>query len=145
MTYAAPDLGEIHIKLPLNLGTFNAVGTIFGGSIYAACDPWYMIILMRQLGPDYIVSDTSASIHFRKPGRGTLTARFCIEPEEVAEIKRLCETERSINRVYHVDLVNRDGEPAASVEKVLYIRKGDRSQQAQHHISRWINRMMMRV
>jgi acyl-coenzyme A thioesterase PaaI-like protein len=145
ITYIAPGLTEVHIKLSLNWRTFNAVGTIFGGSMYAACDPFFMLILMRQLGPDYIVWDKAATIHFKKPGRGTLQACFRIEPEEVEAIQKALETERSIDRVYAVDLVNESGEPAATVEKVLYIRKGDRRAQAQHPIARFFNNLMQRA
>ena len=47
----ADDFREVRVKLPLSLRTRNAVGTIFGGSLYGAVDPIYMIMLMRLLGP----------------------------------------------------------------------------------------------
>src|SRR5574341_2299897 len=87
VTYVAPEMREIHVRLSLSLQNLNALGTIFGGSLYAACDPWFVMILLRQLGPDYIVWDKAASIEFKKPGRGTLTACFAIDPAEVAEIR----------------------------------------------------------
>jgi acyl-coenzyme A thioesterase PaaI-like protein len=82
LTYIADDWHEVRIKLPLSWRTRNYVGTIYGGSMYAAVDPWYMIMLIRLLGPQYIVWDKAATIRFRKPGRGTLYARFAIEEEE---------------------------------------------------------------
>jgi len=41
----------------LHLGWFNRnyVGTHFGGSLYAMCDPYFMIMLMHNLGRDYLV------------------------------------------------------------------------------------------
>lgn len=142
LTYIGPGFSEVHVKLPLGWRTFNAVGTIFGGSMYAACDPWFMLILMRRLGPQYVVWDKAATITFKKPGRTTLTARFHIPPEEVAEIKRLLESERSVDRVYTVDLIDREGVVCATVEKVLYVRRGERDQQARNALSRWLNRWM---
>jgi hypothetical protein len=145
ITYIAPGLTEVHVKVSLSWRTFNAVGTIFGGSLYATCDPYFMIILMRQLGPDYIVWDKAASIHFKRPGRGTLRACFSIDPQEVAEIRRLLETESSVDRTYYVDLINEAGTAAASVEKVIYIRKGDRHAQMQHPFVRFFGNLMQRV
>jgi acyl-coenzyme A thioesterase PaaI-like protein len=123
LTYIADDWHEVRIKLPLSWRTRNYVGTIYGGSMYAAVDPWYMIMLIRLLGPQYIVWDKAATIRFRKPGRGTLYARFAIEEEESEAIKAALAGQPSLDRVYQVDLVDQDGVVHASVEKVLYIRR----------------------
>jgi hypothetical protein len=104
-----------------------------------------MVMLMRQLGPDYVVWDKAAAITFKKPGRSTLTACFRIKPEEVAEIRRLLETEHSLDRTYSVDLIDATDEVVATVEKVIYIRKGDRRSQASKPVARFINQMMDRV
>ena len=39
-------------------------------------DPFYMLMLMENLGRDYIVWDKAASIRFRKPGKGKVKAEF---------------------------------------------------------------------
>src|SRR5437763_12581448 len=78
VTYIASDFREVRVRLPLSWRTRNVVGTIFGGSMYGAVDPVYMIMLMRLLGRDFIVWDKAAGIRFRKPGRATLYATFKI-------------------------------------------------------------------
>jgi len=123
VTYIAGDYREVRVKLPLNWRTRNYVGTIFGGSFYGAVDPHYMIMLIKILGPGYVVWDKAATIRFKKPGRGTLYARFLISEEEIAEIRRLLETEPSIDRVYQVELKNADGVVHAVVDKTIYIRR----------------------
>src|SRR5215510_14950185 len=76
---------RVEMKLmPLNR---NIVGTHFGGSLYSMCDPWFMLILMRALGTEYIVWDKAASIQFLQPGRGTVTATFHIPQERIDEIR----------------------------------------------------------
>ena len=64
VTYIAGDLREVHVELPLSWRTRNYVGTIFGGSIYAAVDPMYMVMLIRILGREYVVWDKAATIRF---------------------------------------------------------------------------------
>ncbi len=93
VTYVAPDWQEIRIKLPLNWRTRNYVGTTFGGSIYGAVDPFYMMMLLKTLGDEYVVWDKEAEIRFKKPGRDTLYARFTITDEEIAAIRSELETE----------------------------------------------------
>ena len=87
ITYIADDYREVRIELPLSWRTRNYVGTIFGGSMYAAVDPVYMIMLIKTLGPGYIVWDKAASIRFRKPGRTKLYAHFHMPPEELDAIR----------------------------------------------------------
>ena len=123
ITYIAADWREVRIKLPLNWRTRNYVGTIYGGSMYGAVDPIYMIMLIQILGPEYVVWDKAASIRFRKPGKRTLTARFVIDEAETEAIKAALAGEKSIDRVYQIDLVDRDGVVHASVEKTIYIRR----------------------
>lgn len=123
MTYIASDWREVRVRVPLSWRTRNYVGTIFGGSLYGAADPWFMIMLIRNLGPAYTVWDKSATIRFRKPGRATLDARFVLDEAELDEIRRLLETEPSIDRVYVVELADASGTVHATVEKTIYIRK----------------------
>ena len=123
VTYISGDFREVRVKLPLSWRTRNYVGTIFGGSFYGAVDPHYMIMLIKILGPGYVVWDKAATIRFKKPGRGTLYARFEISEEEIVTIRRLLETESSTDRVYNVDLTDAAGVVHASVEKTVYIRR----------------------
>ena len=123
LTYVAPDWSEVRIELPLSRRTRNYVGTIFGGSLYGAMDPIYMIMLIHRLGPDYVVWDKAASIQFKKPGRSTLRARFEISDEELRAIRASLETQRSVDRVYTVELADAVGTVCAIVEKVIYMRR----------------------
>ena len=70
VTYIASDFREARVRLPLNWRTRNYVGTIFGGSLYGAVDPMYMILLIKILGPDYVVWDKAATIRFVSPDGG---------------------------------------------------------------------------
>ena len=123
ITYIASDWREVRIKLPLTWRTRNIVGTIFGGSMYSAIDPLYMVMLIKILGPEYVVWDKAAAIRFKRPGKSTLYARFLLTEEEVAAIKAAAGTAQSIERSYLVELVDADGTLHASVDKTIYIRK----------------------
>ncbi len=123
ITYIAGDFREVRVKLPLSWRTRNYVGTIFGGSLYGVVDPVYMIMLIRILGRGYTVWDKAATIRFKKPGRSTLYARFVLSEEEIAAVRELAAQAPSIDRVYTVDLVDKDGVAHATVEKTIYIKK----------------------
>lgn len=123
IAYISRDLQEVRVKLPLNWKTRNYVGTIFGGSLYGAIDPIHMIMLIKRLGPDYIVWDKAATIRFKKPGRTTLFATFKIGNDELEAIRNSLEKQNPLERTYTVDLVDKDGIVHATCEKVIYFRK----------------------
>lgn len=121
--YITDDFHSIRVKVPLSWRTRNYVGTIYGGSMYGAIDPIYMLMLIKVLGHDYVVWDKAATIRFRKPGKTALYADFSLSRDEVEEIKRLAEESQSVDRIYRVDLKDKDGVVHAQIEKTLYVRK----------------------
>ena len=123
LRYIAADWSEVRLDIPLSWRTRNYVGTIFGGSMYAAVDPIYMIMLIRRLGPEFVVWDKAATILFKKPGRETLHARFAVTDEELAAIRAELDLQRSADRTYMVELVDGSGTICATVEKLIYVRK----------------------
>ena len=123
VVYIADDFHEVRVKIPLSWRTRNYVGTIYGGSMYGAIDPIYMLMLIRILGSGYVVWDKAAKIHFKKPGKDTLFVDFRLDREEIAEIKRLADTEKSIDRIYDLELKDGNGVVHARIEKTLYVAK----------------------
>ncbi len=123
VTYVAEDFREMRVRLPLNRRTRNIVGTIFGGSMYGAVDPVYMVMLRRNLGPGYQVWDKAASIRFRKPGRSTLYARMRIDQQELDDIETALATSPSTERVYDIELTDDIGVVHASIRKTVFIRR----------------------
>jgi acyl-coenzyme A thioesterase PaaI-like protein len=122
-TFVREDFREVHIKLPLNWRTRNYVGTIYGGSIYGAIDPIYMIMLMRALGRGYVVWDKAAAIRFRRPGRTELYARFLVTDEVLDSIRTELETVEKLDRHFTVELKDAAGEVHAVIEKTVNIRR----------------------
>lgn len=121
VTFIARDWREVRVRLPLSWRTRNYVGTIFGGSLYGAVDPFFMIMLMKGLGPDYLVWDKAATIRFRKPGRATLHTSFQLAESEFTEIRRLLTEQPKVDRTYRTQLVDEAGVVHAEVEKVIHI------------------------
>ncbi|MGH8445151.1 MAG: DUF4442 domain-containing protein [Solimonas sp.] len=117
------DFSEVDVSMPLRWYNKNAVGTQFGGSLYAMADPFLMLMTMQQIGKDYIVWDKSAQIDFIAPGRGTIYAKFRMPPEEVQRLRRDGESGQALLPQYRVDLTDGDGKVVAAVLKTLYVRR----------------------
>ena len=120
--YVASDWKEVRIRLPLSWRTRNYVGTIFGGSLYGAVDPIYMIMLIKVLGPDYVVWDKAATIRFKKPGRSTLRATFRLEDAELDALRADVLRDGRTERTYVVELKDGDGNVCMSCDKLISIK-----------------------
>lgn len=126
VTHVAPDFSCIEVKMGLHFWNRNYVGTQFGGSMFSMVDPFYMLMLIELLGRDYVVWDKSASIRFRRPGKGTLRARFALTPEQLAEIRDAVDAAGRVERTFTVELRDEAGEVVAAVDKLIHVRKKER-------------------
>lgn len=96
ITRIQPDWREVDVEMKLRRWNANYVGTHYGGSLYSMTDPFYMVMFIEILGRDFIVWDKSASIRFRRPGRGTVFTKFRITEEQIAEIREALKTEERL-------------------------------------------------
>jgi hypothetical protein len=119
------DLRRIVVALPLNRRTRNAVGTIFGGALFAATDGPYPGLLKLALGHDYIVWDKAGAIRYRKPGRATLFAEFAIDEAEIVRVRHEVAAAGECERTYTVELKDRDGVVHTTVDRTVYVAHKD--------------------
>ncbi|MGP9557194.1 DUF4442 domain-containing protein [Psychrobacter sp. AOP7-A1-24] len=116
------DQGLCVVSMGLNTLNKNIVGTQFGGSLYSMVDPFYMLILMHQLGSNYVVWDKSSHIDFVAPGNSKVTARMKIPSSEIIAIQELAKEGEAVFREYKVDIVDEQQKLIATITKTLYIR-----------------------
>ncbi len=123
LVHMSKDYRSAKVSMPLTFYNKNYMGTQFGGSLYSMVDPWYMLMLIKNLGKDYIVWDKGATIQFKKPGKGTVHAEFNLRPEVLEEIKSTVETNTKMDYVFKVEIKDDEGKLICEVDKVVYIRK----------------------
>ncbi len=123
--HIASDMKSIDVEMKLRWWNANYVGTHFGGSLFAMTDPFYMLMLMSNLGRDYIVWDKATSIRYRKPGRGTVRAEFRLSDAQLADIREKLKTLPKYEPVFSVEVKDEQATVVAEVEKLLYVRNKD--------------------
>jgi hypothetical protein len=123
VTRISSDFRHVEVEMPLRFYNSNYVGTHFGGSLYSMVDPFYMLMLINILGPDYIVWDKAATIRFKKPGRGVMKATFELTEEKIAEIRAAAEVQPKVEPQFQVLIKDEEGNVVAEVDKLLYIKK----------------------
>ena len=123
VTRVTPDFREIDVKLSLGTLNRNYFGTQFGGSMFAMTDPFFALMMLRNLGSDYVVWDKSGSIEYRKPGRGNVFARFVLPASAIDHAKRATAGGEKYEPVFDVHIQDAGGETIAEATKTLYIRR----------------------
>jgi hypothetical protein len=124
------DFREATVVLKLGRLNRNYVGTHFGGSLYAMTDPFFMIMLLHNLGGDYLLWDKSGSIEYVAPGRGTVSAHFRLTEERIAEIRAQAAGGEKVLPEFAVDVTDEAGGIVARVRKILYVRLKPRNRPA---------------
>ncbi|MFZ4714921.1 MAG: DUF4442 domain-containing protein [Bacteriovoracaceae bacterium] len=119
----APDHRSCRVEMGLSFYNRNYVGTQFGGSLYSMVDPWYMLMLMKNLGKGYIVWDKAATIRFKKPGKGKVVADFVINETDINDILDTLKTAPKMDKVFTVIIKDMEGNTVAEVDKTIYIKK----------------------
>ena len=117
------DFRYMRVRLVHRFWNLNLVGTQYGGSIFSMADPFYMMMLIKNLGPDYIVWDKSSSIRYRKPGKTDLQVEFQLSSADLAQIKKQVLADGKIDFEREVIIKDKNGETIAEIKKVIQIKK----------------------
>ncbi len=117
------DFRYIKVEMPLTFYNKNYMGTQFGGSLYSMVDPWYMLMLIKNLGDQYIVWDKAATIEFKKPGRGKVHAEFVLTKDRINEIKNFVDENKKMDAHFEVKILDEQNNLIALVDNVVYVRR----------------------
>ena len=119
------DYRYARVRLKKKMLTSNYVGTLFGGSLFAMTDPFYMVMVMKNLNQGYIVWDKRSEIEYVSPGKSTVYAEFHLSDEDLNEIRREVAATGKYLKWFEVNIKAADGTVVAIVKKQIYIRKKD--------------------
>ena len=123
VTHVSHDARTYKVVLKQRWYNRNIYGTHFGGSIYSMIDPFYVFSAYAYLGDGYILWDQKASIHFVRPGKGTIQATIHIPDEEMARIKETVDNSSKATFEFEGEILDNYGKTVATFAKTIYVRK----------------------
>ncbi len=126
VTKISDDYSSADVQMKLRSWNKNYVGTHYGGSIFSMTDPFFALIVIKNLGKDYIVWDKASEIKFKKPGKGIISAHFNISAEKLKELKHQADTQDKVEPTFIVHVKDEKGDIVAEVSKTLYVRRKDK-------------------
>jgi len=86
-------------------------------------DPFWMLLVMQNIGRDYYVWDKAGAIDFVKPGRGTVFAEFRIDDVVLDELRAATAGGEKTLRWFDTDVIDAQGDVVAKVRKQLYVKR----------------------
>ncbi|RMH05544.1 MAG: DUF4442 domain-containing protein [Planctomycetota bacterium] len=126
------DFLAARVRIRSSLFTRNLNGTIFGGTLYAACDPIYPILYWQALarrGREVQAWLMAAEIRFLKPASGLVRLEFRLNPADLDAAEAELDRRGKSVRAHPVRIVDRAGRICAEASTVSYLRDlaaGDR-------------------
>lgn len=120
-----PGFKGVDVKIANSFLNRNYNGSIFGGTIYAATDPFYALLfdqLMQRRGFKVRVWLKSAAIQYLKPGRTSLYFTIKITDEMIEEAEQVLKTEGKFVKAYPMELFDENGVLCATVMNEVYLR-----------------------
>src|ERR1700744_3045894 len=115
----------VQVKINKSLINNNYNNSIFGGTIFAAADPFYSLLFHQLLvhkGYKVMVWAKAAEINYIKPGRTDLFFNIDIKESDVEEIEHILNTNGKHVKAYPIEMYNKDGELCVTVQSEIYIR-----------------------
>lgn len=120
-----PGFRGVDVKINKSLFNKNYNGSIFGGTIYAATDPFYALLfdqLLQREGFKIRVWLKSASIQYLKPGRSAIFFTITITDEMLNDAIEALNTHGKFVKAYPMEIKNKEGEVCATVMNEVYVR-----------------------
>ncbi len=102
----------------------NYNNSIFGGTIFAAGDPFYPVLFMQiftKKGYKVIGWSKASEIRYLKPGFTDLHFEISVEEAEIKEAEQMLNEVGKYVKVHHIDIFNTKGEVCASIRNEIYI------------------------
>ena len=122
------DKGFRGVKVKINKSLFNKNynGSIFGGTIFAAADPFYPVLFNQVLNPKgelrLKIWSKSAKIDFLRPALTDMFFEIKLTDGDIGHAVETLAAAGKYERAFPVDIYNKDGEVCVSMMNEVYIR-----------------------
>ena len=125
------DFMQMKVVLRKVIFNINFHKTIFGGSIFSACDPYFptmyyhiFAIKNRKL----IIWLKSAEIQYLRPADSTLKLHFEITKEDVKKVEKALDKIGKTEIWHTVEAINKKGVVCAKASMLVYLRDDNKKE-----------------
>lgn len=94
-----------------------------GAVCYSMTDPFYMFMLLGNIGDKHFVWDKSASIEFVRPSKDEVRACFTLSQDVIDRIVEEAKDGQPHFVDFKVDVLDTEDRVVAKANKTVYVRK----------------------
>lgn len=121
---------SVRVKISKSFLNKNPNGSIFGGTILAAADPFLPVLFSQVLQAGSVkrnlrIWSKSSKIEFIKPALSNLFFEVKLTDADIEEAKQTLIITGKFQKIFPVDVYNTDGEICASLMNEVYVRDLD--------------------
>ena len=119
------DFKEINVVLKKSIFNVNFHKTIFGGSIFSACDPYFPTMyynIFKLKNKELIIWVKAAEIKYLQPATSNLFLNFKIKNSQIKEIESNLKTQGKYEIKNEVLAINKEGITCAQAVITTYLR-----------------------
>ena len=116
---------QMKVVLRKVLFNINFHKTIFGGSIFSACDPYFPTMyyhIFANKNRKLIIWLKSAEIQYLRPADSTLKLHFEITKEDVKKVEKALDKIGKTEIWHTVEAINKKGVVCAKASMLVYLR-----------------------
>lgn len=129
--HIGPGFRSCTVRVSRSLLTRNLNGTIFGGTIFSAADPFYALMywqIFARRGERLRTWLKSARIEYLRPAASALRLEFVIDDADVERAVAALDLEGRYVHTHVIDVLDAERRVCARVENEVYLRRGRRDE-----------------
>jgi len=119
------DYKEVDVVIKKSFLNKNLQGTIFGGTIFSAADPFYAMMYWQHFNLEGIKCEAwlkSAEIEYLKPGNSNLYLYFRLTDNDIEEARNAMKEKGKFEKLHTLNICNIKGEQISRVKTLVYLR-----------------------
>jgi hypothetical protein len=123
--YISKDFTSLKLRIRRTLFTRNHSGSIFGGSLFSAVDPFYALMFWQIFQQEEINCSTwlkSAEIKYLKPANKKLYASLFISEEEKKQALLTIKSQGRFDAHYTIYLVDKEGFKYVEIKQLITLK-----------------------
>ena len=125
------DFMQMRVVIRRALFNINFHKTIFGGSIFSACDPYFPTMyyhIFAKKGRKLIIWLKAAEIQYLKPADSTLKLYFIITKEDIQLAENTLNKKGKFEIWHTVEAINKKGVICAKAKMQIYLRDDNKKE-----------------
>ena len=126
------DFMQMRVTIRRALFNINFHKTIFGGSIFSACDPYFPTMyyhIFLNKNRKLIIWLKSAEIQYLRPANSSLKLHFKITKEDVKIAEKALDKIGKFEIWHNVEAINKKGIVCAKAKMLVYLRDNKMKEQ----------------